>query len=72
MFETMYLIQTAAKKKMVKFIFIYDYDRHGAREILTASFTEHDILEGRFDSPNSYYRRLVSKATGPKTDSVKG
>ena len=51
---------------------IYDYDRHGAREILTASFTEHDILEGRFDSPNSYYRRLVSKATGPKTDSVKG
>lgn len=40
---------------------IYDRERHGAKEILTASFTEEDIRKGAFQSPDSYSKRIISK-----------
>jgi len=40
---------------------IYDFERHGAREILMARARENDILEGRL-GPESGLRLLVNKA----------
>lgn len=45
---------------------VYDFDRYGAAEILTARFREEDVLAGKFASPGSAAKVLVNKATGPK------
>lgn len=39
---------------------IYDRDRNGAGEILTACITESEILEGNISSENSYLKNVVS------------
>ena len=44
-----------------KIFMIYDRERHGAKEILMACFTEEDIKAGDFVSPKSYTKRIVSK-----------
>jgi hypothetical protein len=41
---------------------IYDYERHGAKEILWAVFREEDVLEGRIVSRDSCLKKLVNKA----------
>ncbi|HPO12647.1 MAG TPA: sialidase family protein [Candidatus Hydrogenedentes bacterium] len=43
---------------------IYDYSRKDAREILMATFTEEDVLEGKPVSGKTRFRVLVNKA-GP-------
>jgi predicted neuraminidase len=43
---------------------IYDYQRHGAKEILMAVFTEADIAAGECVSDKARLRVLVNKATG--------
>lgn len=40
---------------------IYDRERQGAKEILTARITEDDILAGRLVNPASYQRKIVSR-----------
>ncbi|MCQ2446022.1 MAG: glycoside hydrolase [Clostridia bacterium] len=45
---------------------VYDFDRMGAREILTACFTEEDILEGTLVSEGSYLKRVINRAEGKK------
>lgn len=39
---------------------IYDRDRNGAGEILTAYITESEILEGNISNENSYLKNVVS------------
>ena len=39
----------------------YDRSRTGEKEILMATFTEEDILQGAFLSPESDQRRIISK-----------
>ncbi len=43
---------------------VYDRERHGAREILMASFTERDVLAGACVEPGSRLADLVSRCTG--------
>ncbi|MGD9517937.1 MAG: sialidase family protein [Armatimonadota bacterium] len=43
---------------------IYDYSRTGAKQILMATFTEADILDGSFASDRACSRILVNQATG--------
>lgn len=45
---------------------IYDHNRSADREVLLACFTEADILAGRIESPDSYLRHLVNRATGKR------
>ncbi|MBP3305885.1 MAG: discoidin domain-containing protein [Oscillospiraceae bacterium] len=40
---------------------IYDYDRYGAKEILMATFTEQDIIDGAFHSDVARQKVLVNK-----------
>jgi predicted neuraminidase len=49
---------------------IYDFERHGAREILIATFTEADVEAGRPVSGRARFRLLVSKAAGTRTVSA--
>lgn len=42
---------------------IYDFERHGAKEILMAVFTEADVAAGKAVSEAARFRVLVSKAT---------
>jgi hypothetical protein len=42
---------------------LYDYDRHGAKEILLAVFTEEDVLAGEAVSGQVRLRQVVDKAT---------
>ena len=44
---------------------IYDFSRHGAKEILLAAFSEQDVAAGRAVSGEARLRVLVSKA-GPR------
>lgn len=41
---------------------IYDFERKRAREILMATFTEQDVVQGRFASATARSRVLVNKA----------
>lgn len=41
---------------------LYDYDRHGAKEILMAVFTEEDVLAGQAVSGKVRLRQVVDKA----------
>ena len=43
---------------------IHDRDRHGAKEILMARFTEEDVVQGRCVSEGAALRRCVNKARG--------
>jgi hypothetical protein len=43
---------------------IYDYDRHGEKQILLAVFTEDDVLKKEFRSSGARKRALVNQATG--------
>jgi len=43
---------------------IYDFSRTGAKQILMATFTEEDVVEGRFASARARSRVLVNQATG--------
>lgn len=43
---------------------VYDYNRYTDREILCARFTEEDVRQGKFVSPQSATRILINKATG--------
>lgn len=43
---------------------LYDYDRHGEKEILMAVFTEADAAAGEDVSGKVRLRQLVDKATG--------
>ena len=43
---------------------IYDYDRQGAKEILMATFTEQDVIDGKLTSDHARLRVPVNKATG--------
>lgn len=45
-----------------RILVIYDRERHAAKEILMASFTEADILAGSVVSPGSFTQRLVNRA----------
>lgn len=43
---------------------IYDHERHGAKEILMAAFTEEDVAAGKIISGKARLQQLVDKATG--------
>ncbi len=43
---------------------IYDRERHKAREILLASFTEADVLAGKLTHPDSFLSRIINKVPG--------
>lgn len=45
---------------------IYDYSRKGAKQILLATFTEEDVLNGCGVSPRFQQRVVVNQATGGK------
>ncbi len=47
---------------------IYDYDRMGAKEILTARFSEEDLEAGKIVSKNGALRLLVNKATAQHSE----
>lgn len=42
---------------------IYDHDRYGSGEILTARITEGEILAGRLSDPASYLKNVISSRT---------
>ncbi|PAW76535.1 MAG: hypothetical protein B9S32_14920 [Verrucomicrobia bacterium Tous-C9LFEB] len=44
---------------------IYDRERHKAREILLARFTEDEVLAGAITHSESYLKRIVSQAIAP-------
>lgn len=44
---------------------VYDFERHGAREILLAAFTEEDVQAGGPVSGRARFRVRVSTAGGP-------
>jgi hypothetical protein len=46
---------------------VYDRDRHGAKEILMARFTEGDVLQGKWTSAAAAPRVLINRATGADT-----
>ncbi len=43
---------------------IYDFSRHGEKQILMATFTEEDVIGGAFASDSARQRVLVNQATG--------
>ncbi len=43
---------------------IYDFERHGAKAIYMAVFTEADVADGAFRSPGARERVLINQATG--------
>ncbi|MBN2311181.1 MAG: exo-alpha-sialidase [Candidatus Hydrogenedentes bacterium] len=45
---------------------IYDFERHGAKQILMATFTEEDVAAGKCVSDRARLRVLVNQATGVK------
>jgi len=45
---------------------IYDYSRHGEKQILMATVTEEDILAGEAVSDAARFRLLVNQATGER------
>lgn len=45
---------------------IYDHERHGAKEILVAAFTEEDVAAGKPVSGEARFRQVVDKAFAPK------
>ena len=47
---------------------IYDFDRHGAKQILMATFTEDDVVQGKCVSDAARMRVVVNQATGVKPD----
>ena len=44
-----------------RILVIYDRERHAAKEILLAGFTEADVLAGSLVDSNSFLKRIVSK-----------
>ena len=40
----------------------YDRERYGAKEILTARFTEEDVLSRKIGDSNSRLKAIVNKA----------
>ena len=47
---------------------LYDFDRHGAKQILMATFTEDDVVQGKCVSDAARMRVVVNQATGVKPD----
>jgi len=43
---------------------IYDHERHKAKEILMAAFTEEDVAAGKIVSDKARLKQMVDKATG--------
>ena len=43
---------------------IYDYNRHTDKEILLATFTEEDVVQGKCVSEKARLRVLINKAFG--------
>lgn len=39
---------------------IYDRDRYGVSEILTASFTEEEIIKGKLETKDSFMKNVIS------------
>jgi hypothetical protein len=46
---------------------VYDYQRHGAKEILMAVFTEEDVATGEAVSDAARFRQVIDKALGHNT-----
>jgi len=40
---------------------VYDRERHSAKEILMASFTEEEIIAGKLLDPDSYMKKIICK-----------
>ncbi len=45
---------------------VYDFERYASRQILMATFTEEDVLRGRWSSAAARPRLVINQATAPR------